>query len=261
MAEQSIIKVNKSSTTEIEFEVDVAGLDEPSNKSTVRFVIEDAGEDYDILVYAKHIKDNTWKLTIPSLAFLKKSTYKSRLEVVLDGYYFVPATATISMTDEPTIKIVSKTTKPLTEAELLEFEAAGAGTAFDQPANSNLADIVEFPPESKVKSQYPKNTDEHTDAERLNQDLINDMASRVTDVEGPQIDAPEKESAASKIVKSVIGNIKKPSTSGTLFKRNASGKAIVKGLEDDVTKAEITRANEAMEEKAIKVRNILKNVK
>ncbi len=268
MAEQSIIKVNKSSSTEIEFEVDVAGLDEPTNKSTVRFVIEDAGSDYDIMVYAKHVKDNTWKLVIPALTFLKNPTYKSRLEVALDGYYFVPATATISLTDEPTIKITSKAKKTLVEdvevieAPIIEEGVGGAGSPPPEYAGvSNLADIPEFSPESKLK--YPKgsNADEHIDAERLNQEAIEKIASSVTGMEGPQIAVPEKESAAAKIVKSVIGNVKKPAVTGKLFKRSSTGKAIVEGLEDEEIKAELAKAEEAKIAKSKKVSEMLKKAK
>jgi hypothetical protein len=275
MAEQSIIKVNKSSPTEIEFEVDITGLDKTTDKSAVRFVIENAGDGYDIVIIAKHIKDAEWKLVIPALSFLKKSSYESRLEVVLDGYYFVPAKATISMADEPTIKITSKATKTLIEdvetteevvtetvEDIIEEGVGGAGSPPPEDAGvSNLADIPEFSPESKLK--YPKgsNADEHIDVERLNQEAIEKIASSVTGMEGPQIAVPEKESAAAKIVKSVIGNVKKPTVAGKLFKRSSTGKAIVEGLEDDETKAEYAKAEEAKIVKSKKVSEILKKAK
>lgn len=281
MAEQSIIKVNKSSSTEIEFEVDITGLDKTTDKSAVRFVIENAGDGYDIVIIAKHIKDAEWKLVIPALSFLKKTSYESRLEVVLDGYYFVPAKATISMADEPTIKITSKATKTLIEdvetteeaitetviedvivEDVIEEGVGGAGSPPPEDAGvSNLADIPEFSPESKLK--YPKgsNADEHIDAERLNQEAIEKIASSVTGMEGPQIAVPEKESAAAKIVKSVIGNVKKPSVAGKLFKRSSTGKAIVEGLEDEEIKAELAKAEEAKIAKSKKVSEMLKKAK
>lgn len=70
---------------ELSFDVVVEGTSQ--EPSITRIVIEAAGQK---LMFDGEIKDGNISVKIPKQEFLKEGTYKSSLEVIVDGKYFVP---------------------------------------------------------------------------------------------------------------------------------------------------------------------------
>lgn len=274
MASRSVINVKKNAPTTIEFNLDVSGVDEVKKTQTA-LVIENVMNGCDVCVKAKHIKDNVWSVTVPNLKNFTKESYSVRLEVVVDGYHFVPAQGKMVITDNPVVEVVSE--HKIVSDDVLEEGINSGSVSMTGPEDQLNTDPLapEFPVDNDEEGDerahsdliYPvgQNNDEHTDDEDLevgDDDIdleldattelddepgtdIEDIASRVVGTEGPQLPFNVKE-AADKIIKSVLPTVKMPAGS--------------KRLLDETTKKRIMKDPETMarlEEKSRKVRDIL----
>lgn len=203
--------------------------------SAVRVVVEGVS-GCDLMVKAYHKNDDVWSVTFPSMSMLESDTiYTTRVEVVVNGQLFSVPTGTT---------VVS--------------ESVNSGNMTAPGPDMQITNRFTGEPEEPIeaKLQYPvgQNNDEHLDDEdyqEYNQDKTEDIASETTPGEGPQIpQVPTPAEVAARIVSQVMGQIRKPETKGTLFDRDASGKPIVKGLEDPKTRAKQL-------ERSQKVRDVL----
>jgi len=258
MASQSIINVKKNAPTTIEFKLDVTGVEE-AKKTQTSLVIEGVLNGCDICVKAEHKKDDIWSVTIPNLKNFTKESYGVRLEVVVDGYHFVPAQGKMVIVDNPVVEVVTE--NKVVSDDMLE-ESVNAGTdTIGSPDSQVGTDKLEpeYPVDndeegderahSELRITPGQNTDEHIGDNERDEDEpgtdIEDMASHVSGREGPQLQFDVKETA-DKILKSVLPTIKKPE----------GGKRLL----DETTKKRIMKDPETLarlEEKSRKVRDIL----
>lgn len=270
MAEEAVIVINPTKTSELEFEVMIQGID--AALPTVRFVIEDAMGGGHFTFPCTKIKDEKtkWSAKLPALKFIDKESIKFHVEVIIDEYYFEPAQGKIDFVNSPVVNFKeSKGARPTVTASFTvkqeedpieeRFATAGGGETTGQTAPSPVLNVPEEDPsfELNMKNRTPVE-DEYIDLARLElDDDIDDIASEV--IPGQGVQYPEKEKpafdakqVAEGIIRSTVGKnpIKTPEKRGSLFARSANGKAIVKGLEDPETKR-------LREEKAQRVKDIL----
>lgn len=232
MAEKSIIKVNKNKPTTVDFDLNIEGVDN-QKKTTVRLIIEGVVGGCDIAIAATKGNDGQWSVRIPNLKNFEDKKYNVSLEVVVDGYHFVPASGELMLVDEPTVKIVSET---VAEGELIE-EGAMDAPGPDVQVTNNLTGKPEFPIEAKTTFNQGHNEDEAIDMDKLRQQAglekktkIKDIASKVDSHESTQLAKEMEEAAptdgfdpaaeAAKIIEGIIPGIRtKPKVKGNLMSR------------------------------------------
>jgi hypothetical protein len=164
---------------------------------------------------------------------------------------------------------LEKQKKKVTE-DLLETPQGGGGgevTGRYAPTNALLKPEADPTENGRMRGDTSVN-DEFTDEDRLSLDKVEDIASAIRPGEGrayQQEDGKDREGkiaaeeeefdpkkVADNIMKSALGNLPKSTTKGTLFKRDSSGKTVIKGLED-------TKTKEKLKGNAKKVSDILKS--
>lgn len=244
MSDVTELHINAAKKAELEFDVHIQGItsDEPMD---VRFVIKDA--DLSLMFVCECVEEAKWRVKFPALnSILKRSSYEFALEVIIDGYYFVPAEGKIVFITKPTVDMNKK--KPsvkasftvkqdddIKESVIEERLAQGAGDAADQttPTNALLSPEAEPDAEAIIAAAHAAEEEE----------------PNVTDNK-ENSDTFDPQNVAENIIKSTFGNIQPPASKGFLFKRSTAGKPVIQGLEDRATK-------EQLEEKAAKVKKIL----
>lgn len=103
------IRVNKNSPTEIDFNIQVEGIN--SSKLDVRFIIEQVN-DFNLMLTATHIKDNEWRVIVPAFNKFDKNEFQMRIEVIADGYFFVPIKdGKLSVITDPVVSLTQEETK------------------------------------------------------------------------------------------------------------------------------------------------------
>lgn len=264
------IHLNSSKASEQEFDVLIQGLpsSEDSNDTIVRFMIMSSDVGCDLSFPCKRVANSATKWVVKLPAFdelLKQTTYKFRVEVIADGYHFIPADGEMLFVSTPIVDM-SATKKPKVKAALSSKKSPSLDeaeiTGMYAPTNSLLK--PEFPP---LQSKSQKSVeDEMMDEERLKP--IPKLASSVTPGEGeqyPQSDGKDvavvdiiageivddeedteleiavanksvydPKKVAEGIVKDKM-NITPPTTKGFLFARSSEGKPAIKGLENTKT--------------------------
>lgn len=287
-SEKSIIRVNKNTTTTIEFDLKIEGTTDKN--ITTRLVIENVISGCDVAIKATKTKDDKWSVKIPNLKNFSEASYNVALEVCVDGYLFTPSKGKLELVDNPVVEMVSN--------------VAVKGSMLSEGVNSGVSHVVgpddqlnvspqqpEFPAgndeegdeRAHPETVYPfgQNNDEDINMDDLYPDGdgdtdvefdfefdplddepgtdIEDIASRVDGVEGPQLpfdDETEEtvediikfdvKEAADKILRNVLPTVKKP----------VAGKRLL----DETTKKRIMKDPETLarlEEKSRKVRDIL----
>ena len=235
MAEKSTIKVNKNKPTTVDFDLNIEGVDN-QKKTTVRLIIEGVVGGCDIAIAATKGKDGQWSVKIPNLKNFEDKKYNVSLEVVVDGYHFVPASGELMLVDEPTVKIVSET---IAEGDLIE-EGAVDAPGPDAQVTNNLTGKPEFPIEAKTTFNQGHNEDEGIDMDKLlkqagiekKKTKISDIAAKVDSHESTQlakemeetVDAPtdgfDPAAEAAKIIEGIIPVIRtKPTVKGSIMSR------------------------------------------
>lgn len=106
---ENLIVINQSKKSDLEFELDIEGLDGKS--ADVRLVIKAKG--YELAFPCKKAKGNKHTVSIPPMQHLDKSTYPFCITVVVDGYYFEPLKGTVNV--EGSHKVYAST--PETKSE------------------------------------------------------------------------------------------------------------------------------------------------
>lgn len=311
------IQFNPAKSTELEFNVVISGIDDV-NIPTVRFVIVSAvdGCDYSFKCGKLEGEKSKWLAQMPALPQIKVNTAQFRVEVIIDDYYFEPATGEITFITAPSVKFAGNNTpkphvtasftvkqsedekesvkkdgtgKLFTDAEvrargkqeiekqkkkvtedLLETPQGGGGgeiTGMYAPNNSLLKPEADPTENGRMRGDTSVN-DEFTDKDRLSLDKAEEIGSSIRPNDGGRayqqedgkpregkIAAEEEEEfdpkkVADNIMKSTIGKLPKATSKGTLFKRDSSGKTVIKGLED-------TKTKERLKGNAAKVKDIL----
>lgn len=269
---ETTITINPAKQSEVEFEVSLSGIDD-INIPSVRFVATSEAEECDYSFKCKRIdgSKHKWKATIPKLSHLQESTMSFRVEVIVDGYFFEPASGKLMLVHQPTADMKPK-------KQIYEADAGPEVTTMVGPSNRLL--VPEENPEM-MDSNYKNHDadeehramDEFTDERRL--DSIGTVTPGDDDGNNPEEDGKEEavlrigkdnshaarsllpanfdaKSVAEAIVKDTLGKVTKPITKGTLFKRDAAGKAVVKGIDT----LEVSNAKAA---KAARVKAILQS--
>lgn len=274
---ETTITINPARESELEFEVAMTGIDD-YHLPTVRFVATSEAEECDYSFRCRKVEGqkHRWKAMIPALKNVNESTMNFRVEVIIDGYFFEPATGTLLLINVPEAQVVKgiykevKLKKPVKEA-LIEASGGGENTNSDGPNNSLLVpeENPELDPSNIHNINDAQKRDDTVDTNRLDTTSISDLGKMTPgestvgqpvpdgkgnddegDAEDPSMRFDAK-SVAEGIIKEKMGVLIKPAIQGTLFKRDKAGKAIVRGMDSAQTIAN-------REEKSARVRAILR---
>jgi len=105
------IRVNNSKATNLEFDIAIQGLTEEMTPNTdVRFVVRNVKNQYNLSVKCAQNESKKWVASVPAL-FLESKEQPFQIEVIVDGYYFAPASGMLELVNEPTVKIKEETSQ------------------------------------------------------------------------------------------------------------------------------------------------------
>jgi hypothetical protein len=177
MSKRSVMHIKKNSPTTIEFNLEVSGI-ENAKKTSAVLMVENVIKGCDVAIHAKHVKDTTWSVTVPNLKNFKGTTYNVRLEVVVDGYHFTPASGTIKLVEDPKLEMFSD---EHVEGEMLneginsgEYSVTGPETEVTN-ADAGRPEFEPTADDIDNKQDYPigTNDDDNTDPDKLDSDNDN----------------------------------------------------------------------------------------
>lgn len=252
MSSISIVTLDPSNPTTLEFDISIEGAGLRNKSSAeVRFVLH-AGKAGSRMFECKNTAESKWSVTIPVVKELDKKVLTYTVEVIVDGYFFKAGSGDVVISTNPkAVAVVAKPKKDAKDSAEHETinEASGGGEVTGQyaPTNDLLAPEYE-PPSSHAKAPGTEKDDELIDTKKLSN------LGRVLPGEGTadtDIDTYNPRDVAANIVKNALGKVKRPSTKGTLFKRDGDGNVVVEGILTHDQKR-------AREEKSARVREILK---
>lgn len=271
------IRINNSREVEQEFDVHIQGLQGVENEkgAQIRFVITNvSGGDLSLRCERRTDSDTKWFVKIPALPMLKAAT-PFRIELIVDGYYFEPATGTVIPFKDPEIKVSNsakpkvsisilssekdkkeddkdeskegESTEPKPEKKVSETTGGGGYQVDQQPAATNALLKPEFPPDNDAEGDERERMghrrmpeDEETDEDKLTPGHYTDVDD--DDERGKKVE----EAATITMIQGTLGKHKKPEKPGFLFQRSESGKAVIEGLEPDAqTKSQLARKQAA----------------
>lgn len=227
MAEE--VRANKNSSTEIDFDVCVEGVD--SSKMSVRFVIEQV-DNFDLLLTATHVKDNKWKVNIPALGKYEKDEFKLRVEVIAEDYFFTPVKdGRLAVIADPIISLVKE------ESDLLQEKVSMVMPSEGSPSITTTKLVPEEEPKQSKPQKAPN--DEQIETEKLEK-----IASKITPKDdGAQYIPSETmafdaKTAAQQIINNIMNTKKIKEISNNvsnkfqkrLFSRTKSGKVVIPGV-------------------------------
>lgn len=103
----NMININNTKANTLEFEMTIEG----ANASDVdcHFVI--SAKDQDFRFKAIKEDDNHWKVTIPAMPYLERTTYNCYTEVVTEGQYFKPMDGNVNVVGSADIYISTPANK------------------------------------------------------------------------------------------------------------------------------------------------------
>jgi hypothetical protein len=262
----SIIKINPSKTTELDFEVRVQ-TNCADDMPCVRFAVELVEEQRWLsMVCTRDDDTKRWTVSIPPLKpIVDRPEYPFILEVLIEDYYFVPAkgvlqpiqapAADLSQSKKPKIAVSfdadekKKKKKKETPIEEQFSGAAGSVNGGQSSPNNNLL-VPEFPPEETHID--PLDDEDSHDIGDVFPGRVTPGDTGMTADNIAQSDNKDEFNAreiAQQIVKDRV-NVKKTSgKKGFLFKR-VNDKAVIEGLHTAEIK-EMRKSN------AAKVKKIL----
>lgn len=104
-----VIRLHSAKDTEFEFDV---AIQRPSDDvdPVVRLVIEN-DKGYNIAIDCEPHGDSKWAVTIPALQMLDESR-TFHVEVIVDGYFFVPTNGLVEVVSPPKVAIKENFTAP-----------------------------------------------------------------------------------------------------------------------------------------------------
>jgi hypothetical protein len=83
---ENLIILNESKKNDIEFEIEAEGVD--TREMKVKFILE--CKEYDMSFECSPLKDKKWTVSIPPIPHIEKTAYKFHIDVIAEGYYFIP---------------------------------------------------------------------------------------------------------------------------------------------------------------------------
>lgn len=199
---KNVVTINNTKETEFNFDINIKGIspEDLRGLSKVRFVIEDVN-DYNLTFKCerRELEQETtsWYVKIPALTQLKRTSYTFHIEVIVDGFYFEPASGPLYIVSTPNIEMAKEkeSTSPTSNTDTIPEQHGGQVDMTDTLTPSNSLLTTEFPPEDDNKESDP-------------------------------------EKIAQKIVQETLGKNVKPSNPGFLFERTRSGKVLVEGIDN-----------------------------
>lgn len=270
------IKINPSKACELEFDVTIQGI-EDTTEPAVRFVLG-GSQGFECTFLCTRNDDKKWVVKMPPLPFLKDNSVKFRVEVIVDGYYFEPAAGDVFLVTDPSVKFQPTVSKPTVTSS---FTVKQDDTEADKPKaeedeqegrmpvaqyGGELSPTNQFmepefePTQSTIKIGNAPVYDQMIDKTRIEDISSSVLPGETTDPEpqhgnNPTDEGDEEDFDPRRVAESIVQNTigrgqAKPQTPGTLFKRDAEGKAVISGIESPAMKA-------AKQEKAQRVRDIL----
>lgn len=133
------LKINTSEETRYDFDVSIDGLDANANPE-VRFVIE--GESHDTAVKCTKGKLGGWSVVIPPMPLLETSGFK--VEVIVDGYYFMPVSGGLQVISPPKVNLKETFTSPIADKPSVSASFSGAMDIIKETVISEKRTLLEF---------------------------------------------------------------------------------------------------------------------
>lgn len=263
----TIIKINPNKPSELEFEVSVQGS-EDSDAPVVRIVVE-GSKNFLSVFPCEQVADSKskWIARLPKLTHIEASEVNFFVEVIVDGYYFQPASGVVHMLTNPTVQLSTqkkstkpsvstsfsvKQDKPVTESEyddVVDPQKVEAQYSSDASPTNQLLTPEFDPARGSVKTGNASVLDQFVEPTTL--DDLADVVTPGDDVQTAPDEPYDPKRVAESILKSTVGSVQAPTTKGTLFARDAvTGKPKIKGLDTPAERA-------AREANAKKVKDIL----
>lgn len=265
----TVIKINPNKPSELEFEVSVQG-NEDADAPIVRIVLEGT-KNFLSVFPCEQIADtkSKWIARLPKLTHIESHEVNFFVEVIVDGYYFQPASGVVQMLTNPTVQLATskkntkptittsfsvKQDKPVTESEyddVVDPQKVDAQYSSDASPTNQLL-VPEFePPQGDAKANNASVLDQFVEPTTID-DLGDAVIPGDTEVDPVETVEPyDPKKVAESILKSTVGSVQAPTTKGTLFARDAvTGKPKIKGLDTPAERA-VREAN------AKKVKDIL----
>lgn len=279
MTDKTVIKINPTKPSKLDFDVTISGLDDIKPK--VRFVICDAMKGVDWAVACTHLEDDRWSAALPVLTGVVATSLNFRVEVIADEYFFTPARGQITLMTVKDVEFESKTKKPSVSASFSvsqedtptpkktpkvaeSFSAASASSGGETGGGSDPTNALLSPEQDPSidpsddmdnPGMYDVKPDEDPGDEEQG-DIAYQASITIVQTPGDtELPMPEfdPKTVAAGIIRKSMGSVSRPTTPGRLFKRTADGQAVVDGLESP-------EAKRALERKAARVKEILGSV-
>lgn len=246
------IKINPAKQAELEFEVVVKGSD--NSAPDVRFVIEDS--NYDRLFKCVRSKgENQWRVDLPVLRDLTAESYAFRVEVVVDGYFFTPASGTMALIRDPDVKFKASSPPPSVTTSFTVKQEEDKNEKQTVSEASGGADVLgQYAPTNQLLTPEYEPPVTHVDVPDKESQLsaLGRPTPGQSPVAEPEGDAEfDPRSVAERIIQDNVGKVKAPEKKGSLFARGKDGKPLIKGIDSP----DVARARQ---EKSARVRDILK---
>ena len=137
----TIVRVNNTKETNLEFDIAIQGLVEDAAPNTdVRFVVKNVKDKYNVSVKCERNDNKKWVANLPAL-YLESTQQPFQIEVIVDGYYFAPASGTLEVINEPTVKIKEESTP---QKQITVTASIGSSTIVEEdvPAPMNLQKAI-----------------------------------------------------------------------------------------------------------------------
>ena len=155
--ESNIIQLNPKKSSTLEFDVKISGLEDIT--PIVRFIIQNVKDNIDWVVNCKLIDDAKWQAAFPAFDNIKLDTCRFFVEVIVDEYYFKPASGKIVFVNTPDISFKAKNVpKP---SVTTSFVVKQDEDPIPEPAKVEIKKPTEKPKE--VENSTPKPEDNKRD--------------------------------------------------------------------------------------------------
>lgn len=178
----------------LEFDLTIEGLS--AKDVEVQFVIKGKGVNFTFA--AEHDKGNKWKVTIPKMATLEKTTYNCSIVVIADGYYFEPmkSNCTVVGTHQVyTSAPVNKTVAPAEKVENQKKQTDSSDKSADKEKKQNTKMSVREGSHQKTIKQLVNELTNHEktpETAKLLEKTINERRERQTKIDNA-VDARVRE--------------------------------------------------------------------
>lgn len=226
MAQRPSISLRTAKPSSIEFSVSVKGTED---EIRVRLGIR-ASEALYYVIECDPVpnKQDRWVANIPALPKSSEATAEFMIEVIVDGYYFVPIEGDVTFVSKPNVTV------EMANPDSITVESSFVVTTHEDGITEDISTSLAGPQQITTlmvsdENQEPRNLHPNQDTE-----IITD-------------DAFDPKTAAKQIVTKTIGAVKKPTSSGSLFNRK-DGKLVIPELDAaEQDRARIARSNKVLD--------------